>query len=319
MNARIIDFHCDVLYKMLYHGAGRFEKEDDFDVTLPRLKQGGVGMQVFAVFLEDSALAGPPKFAQVLRSIDLLRERINTLPGMRLIRWRDDLERWQQQPDQIGSLLSLEGVDALEGDLVNLRTAYELGVRFIGLTWNHANWAVDGTLEERQAGFTALGRSLIRECDRLGLIIDVSHLNRTAFWELLELTERPIFASHSNAAAVLDHPRNLTDQQIRAIIARDGRIGVTFVPHFIHEGDKASIDHLLRHIEHIAALGGERHLMFGSDFDGIDKKVERLEHAGQYTNLLNELHKRYSPDFVERISSANALTFLATHLPEREQ
>lgn len=318
MTQRIIDFHCDVLYKMLYTGKLDFMSEDALDITLPRIRAGNVGMQVFAVFLEEALLSGPPQFSQILRCIDLLRERICSLPDVSLIRWREDVEHWEQIPQATGALLSIEGVDGLEGDMVYVRTAFELGVRFLGLTWNHSNWAVDGTLEPRQAGFTNKGKQLIRECDKLGMLVDVSHLNERAFWELLELTARPVFASHSNSAHVLAHPRNLSDAQIKAIIERDGRIGITFVPQFISDRQAVTIEDLLRHIDRICELGGEHHIMFGSDFDGIDRKVQGLEHAGRYGNLLEAIEYRYSSEFVNRIAHSNAVQFLKTNLPARK-
>ncbi|UHA73864.1 dipeptidase [Paenibacillus sp. 481] len=319
MKRRIIDFHCDVLFKMLYEGKIHFDQEELLDVSLPRMRQGGVGMQVFALYLEDALLTGPPRFSQVLRAIDLLRERIHSHPDVQFIRYREDLDTWARNPNAIGSILSLEGVDGLEGDMVYVRTAYELGARFVGLTWNHANWAVDGTLEPRQGGFTNKGRQFIRECDKLGLMIDVSHLNEHGFWELLDLTGRPIIASHSNAASVRPHPRNLSDEQIKAIIARDGRIGVVFLPTFIREGEHVTIDDLLKHIDRICELGGANHIMFGSDFDGIEEKVERLEHAGHYGNLVEALEKRYTSEFVDGITGGNAFRLLQTYLPQRTE
>lgn len=302
---------------MLYEGRQNFASEQAFDITLPRMHAGNVGLQVFAIFLEYSLLSGPPRFSQVLRCADLLRERICCLPNVTFIRWREDIDYWERTPNLTGVMLSIEGVDSLEGDMVYVRTTFELGVRFIGLTWNYANWAVDGTREPRQSGFTDKGCQLIRECDQLGIVVDVSHLNERAFWELLELTDRPVLASHSNAASVLAHPRNLSDEQIQAIIMRDGRIGVTFVPPFIHNHQQVTIDDLLRHIERICELGGERHIMFGSDFDGIEHKVAELGHAGQYGNLLEAIKRRYSSEFVNQISHDNALRFLKANLPSR--
>lgn len=318
MKHRIIDFHCDVLYKMLYEGKLDFRDVTAFDVTLPRMQAGSVGLQVFAVFLEDALLSGPPRFSQILRGVDLLREKICSLPEVTFLCWHEDIKHWECTPNATGAMLSIEGVEGLEGDMVYVRTAYELGVRFIGLTWNHSNWAVDGTLEPRQAGFTNKGRQFILECDRLGMMLDVSHLNERAFWELMEFTERPVFASHSNSAQVLAHPRNLSDEQIKAIIVRDGRIGVTFVPQFIANRQQVTIDDLLRHIERICELGGKQHIMFGSDFDGMERKVQGLDHAGQYGNLLEAIEHRYSSEFVERIAHSNALQFLKTNLPSRE-
>ncbi|WP_195573301.1 dipeptidase [Paenibacillus sp. 1001270B_150601_E10] len=318
MNSRLIDFHCDVLYKMLYTGEVDFVQHDTRDVTLPKLREGGVGLQVLALFVEPSLVTGPPRFSQLVRMIDLYHEEMLKHPELQAIRWKQDLEEWQQA-SKIGTILSLEGVDALEGDLVYLRTLYHLGVRFVGLTWNHSNWAVDGTLEPRQGGFTETGKQLIEECERLGITLDVSHLNEKAFWELLELTDRPIIASHSNAASVFKHPRNLTDDQIKAIIDRNGRIGITYVPYFVADKEEVTIEDLVKHIDHIVELGGSKNLMLGSDFDGIDKKIKGLEHAGQHPALLEALEKQYGQAFVQDIAHTNAYRFLKENLPSRAE
>ncbi|MGZ9584557.1 dipeptidase [Paenibacillus marinisediminis] len=314
---RVIDFHCDVLYKMLYQGKLDFTEEALLDVTLPRLKQGNVGMQVMALFLERNLITGPPRFSQILRAIDLFREQILKQPNVMPILSKEDVDQWEQNPDKIGMILSLEGVDALEGDLVYLRTAHALGVRFVGLCWNDANWAVDGAQEPRKGGFSTDGIELIRECDRLGLTMDVSHLNERAFWQLLELTERPFIASHSNSAHVMPHVRNLTDEQVRAIIERNGRIGITYVPYFVTEQETAGIDDLMLHIDRICELGGQDHIMLGSDFDGIDRKITGLEHAGQHGNLLAAVERRYGSDFADKLASGNAVRFLKEQLPSR--
>ncbi|WP_028595507.1 dipeptidase [Paenibacillus assamensis] len=316
-HTKIIDFHCDVLYKMLYENKVNFENAELMDITLPRLKKGQVGMQVFALFLEAAPLIGPPRFAQVLRAIDLFREQIAVLPEMHWVKWKEDLEMLEQDRSLIGSILSLEGVDALEGDMVYVRTLFELGVRFIGLSWNHANWAVDGAGEPRSGGFTTEGWQLVDECDRLGIVLDVSHLNERAFWELMDGTTRPVIASHSNCASLQPHPRNLTDDQIRAIIARDGRIGVTYVPLFVAEKELVTIEDLLGHIDHIIQLGGENHLMLGSDFDGIDDKIQNLEHAEHHPNLLAMIEQRYGSAVMNKIAYENANRFLRTYLPQR--
>ena len=312
---RIIDFHCDVLYKMLYEGKVDFTDESLLDVTLPRMKQGGVGIQVLALFMEQSLLTGPPRFSQVLRAIDLYREQVLRQPDVIPILTREDVAAWEQDSSKVGFILSLEGVDALEGDLVYLRTAHALGVRFVGLCWNHANWAADGAQEPRKGGFTTKGIALVKECERLGITLDVSHLNEHAFWQLLELTDQPIIASHSNAASVMPHVRNLTDEQIKAVIARDGRIGITYVPYFTSDQENVTIDHLLRHIEHIIDLGGEHHLMLGSDFDGIDQKIQGLEHAGKHGALLHAIEQRFGSGLADNIARHNAMTFLKQRLP----
>lgn len=319
MSQRVIDFHCDVLYKMLYTGEVDLAQHESRDITLPKLIDGNVGLQVLALFVEPSLVTGPPRFSQLVRMIDVYHEHMLNHPEIRALKWREELADAVNQQDRINTILSLEGVDALEGDLVYLRTLFHLGVRFIGLTWNHSNWAVDGTLEPRQAGFTETGKQLIKECERLGMTLDVSHLNEAAFWELLELSDRPLIASHSNAKAIFDHPRNLSDEQIKAIIARDGRIGITYVPYFVADKEEVTIDDLEKHIDHIVNLGGSKHVMLGSDFDGIDKKIQGLEHAGRHPALLEVLEKRYGQAFVQDIAHGNAYRFLSQNLPSRAE
>ncbi|KAI7248407.1 hypothetical protein KC345_g11863 [Hortaea werneckii] len=212
-------------------------------------------------------------------------------------------------------MLSLEGVDGLEGNLFYAQLCFELGVRFLGVTWNYANWAADGVLEPRNGGFTEQGRKLIEWCNGSGMLLDVSHLAPAGFWELVERSKRPFIASHSNSAAICGHPRNLSDEQIKALVTLDGRIGLTFVPWFVRDGGGANSDDVRRHIEHVCALGGSKQIMFGSDFDGIDAWVTGLEHPGKYAEFASLLLKYYPEDEVKGWLFDNALTFLKTHLP----
>jgi len=196
-----------------------------------------------------------------------------------------------------------------------LRLLFHLGLRAIGLTWNHANWAADGVLEPRQGGLTAKGRKLVEECERLGIIVDVSHLSERGFWEMADRAERSFIASHSNAQALCPHPRNLTDDQIKALIAVDGRIGITYVPYFVKESGSATIDDVVRHIDHIASLGGARHLMLGSDFDGIEQYVDSLRSPGDVPKLVDAMLRAFPESMVRDVLSHNAIRFLEERLP----
>ncbi|REK76581.1 dipeptidase [Paenibacillus paeoniae] len=313
---RIVDFHCDVLYKLLQDKELTFDggnKPGVLDVTLERLKEGNVLLQTFAVFISP----GRPDYyeaAPILESIDLFYEKVLCFPELRLIRTAADVDACILD-GKIGALLSLEGVGGIRGKLSTLRLLQRLGVRAAGLTWNDANWAADGVMEARGGGLTAQGAAFVQECNRLGIIVDVSHLSERAFWDVAALSSRPIVASHSNARELCDHPRNLTDLQIRAIIESGGLIGITYVPPFVREKGDVSIDDVLRHIEHICALGGEKHLALGSDFDGIDRHVKGLAHPGQVLGLREALLKRYNDDIVRGILSSNAVTFLKGQLP----
>ncbi|MWV43468.1 membrane dipeptidase [Paenibacillus sp. HJL G12] len=306
-----------------------FQNDKKLDVTYERLQHGAVSLQCFAIYLSERW--GIPRYEYILDQIDVFKSRVmTTAGGVRWMRWKEEAAELEQE---IGSvhpaskagqipwgLLSVEGADGFEGSLFYVRMCYEMGVRFLGITWNYANWAADGVLEKRDGGFTEKGKKLIELCNEIGLLLDVSHLSPTGFWELTERTERPFIASHSNAKSICPHPRNLTDEQIRAIVAMDGRIGMTFVPWFVREGGEKPVrpEELLPHIEHFCSLGGQNSLMIGSDFDGIDAWIQGLEHPGRYPEFAELLCKHYSEELVRKWFSGNALSYLKRHLPESE-
>lgn len=307
---RIVDMHCDVLYKMLVDPELDFSDESKLDVTYERLIQGKIGLQAFAIFLPEDRV---PTFAMVEEAVRICEEKIISRPGMRMVRTKRDLLAAEAE-GSIGALLTLEGAEGLMGSLEYLERAYELGVRSLGVTWNYANWAADGVLEDRKAGLSVKGRELVKACQQLGMILDISHLNEPGFWELMELTEQPVIASHSNAFELQPHPRNLNDEQIRALIARGGRIGITFVPDFIGGGQ--TIDDVLRHLDHICSLGGEDCVGFGSDFDGIDEHLLGLTNPAEYEKLAELLQRHYTDGQVKKFLRENWRTFFLDQLPE---
>lgn len=314
MVVKIIDGHCDVLSKMLMEEGIDFNDSTKLDVTYDRLKQAGVAIQNFAIYLPESLKQ--PQFDHILQCIDLFQRKIIKQYDLRFIRTKHDLEE-VITGTHMGGILSLEGCDALAGHNHYLRVLFYLGVRSIGLTWNYGNWAADGVKEHRRGGLTYKGREFVEECNKLGIILDVSHLSETAFWELIELSTQSIMASHSNAQAMCPHPRNLSDEQIIALIQSGGRIGLTFVPFFTSNEKKVRILDLLKHIDHIASLGGGSSIGLGSDFDGIEEYIMGLEHPGQYDLLVNELNKQYSSSFVEGLLFGNLREYYRIHLPEK--
>jgi membrane dipeptidase len=165
---------------------------------------------------------------------------------------------------RIGLLLHLEGCRPLMGSLAGLHSLFELGIRSAQLTWNGTNELADGVGVLRPGGLTRLGREAVREMQRLGVLVDVSHLAPDGVRDVLELAERPVVASHANAAALEPHPRNLADDQIRGIAATGGVVGLCFVPTFI--GRPATVDRLVDHADHMAALVGAEHLALGPDY-----------------------------------------------------
>ncbi|GIP36893.1 diguanylate cyclase [Paenibacillus sp. J31TS4] len=312
---KTIDSHCDLLYKFfLYPDASFDQPHPDIDTSCERLQKAGMTLQFFAIWLpsQPSLL----NIETILRYIRLFEAKVLSHPGIQAVRTRQELLATRQS-GRIGALLTLEGVDGLAGEVELIGLLHTLGVRSVGVTWNPANWAADGAMEPRNGGFTVKGKQLIAECDRLGLLLDVSHLSERGFWELLELTDRPFLASHSNAYAICPHPRNLRDSQIQAIVQRGGRIGLTFVGPFVRP-EEPQIRDLLRHIDHIGSLGGSGVLGLGSDFDGMgaDWKLPGLEHAGCYPQLYEELLKHYKESFVIGLFGGHWEDYLLRELPE---
>ncbi|GGA39094.1 dipeptidase [Paenibacillus physcomitrellae] len=311
----IIDFHCDALSKLQENPEIRFEEDERLDVSAKKLSQGGVGLQCFAIFIDDEQEKA--RIGRVLEQISLYRTEVEKA-GIPLVTSRQELAALNAAGGGTGGMLSLEGAHGLEGNLKYVQNCYDLGVRFLGITWNHANWAADGIMEPRGGGFTQKGHELVKLCHELGIILDVSHLSIKGFWELTEAAEKvgkPFIASHSNSIKICDHPRNLSDEQIRTIVRLGGRIGLTFVPPFVKASGPVKMTDLLPHLEHMCSLGAENHLMFGSDFDGIDEHIEGLEHAACYVSFKELLLKYYSEPLVDKWLSLNAMRFLQTWLP----
>jgi len=281
------------------------------DVTLNNLQAGNVKLQCFAIYIPtDMALSG---FQAILMSVDLYGRRILADPHIMPILNQADMDILMSGT-KIGALLTLEGVDGLMGNMLYLRILHRLGLRAIGLTWNQANWAADGIGEPRGAGLTVMGKQLVRECEKLGILIDVSHVSEAAFWDVASMATRPFYASHSNVFDICQHPRNLKKAQIYEIIRVGGCIGLTFVPYFVSTTKPVEIVDLLKHIDYICECGGTENLTFGSDFDGMNEWINGLEHPGQYYNLQNILARHYKESDVENWLYKNWYRYLYNNI-----
>lgn len=310
-----VDAHCDVISKLMTSGRADFVAGTDVTASLPRLRAGGAKLQFFAIFLSDPT--GPDDFAKVLRAIAHYERQVLAQPEMMPVRHRSDLAGLVPGRT-IGAMLTLEGVDAVPADPAAIQLLYERGVRAVGITWNHANWAADGAGVPDGGGLTEAGYKLVSRCNELGMIIDVSHLSLRGFWDVAATARRPFIASHSNVHALCPHPRNLLNDQIDHLIASGGMLGLTFVPWFlVPSGERpARAADLLRHLEAVCERGGRFAVGFGSDFDGFDTPLPDLEHPGKYGTLRELLLKRYSAEETEDFLAGNWLRFLTRELPE---
>lgn len=301
----IIDMHCDALLK-LWHSKGKasFIDAPEMDINKIRLKKGEVKVQAFAVWV-DPSINTLHQFDIALEQVRLFHEEIlQKNEEIKQIKNWSDLDSLKD--DEIGAILTLEGVEPIGNDISKLHILYELGVRLVGLTWNSANLAADGALEPRGAGLTNFGKEIVHFNNDRQIITDVSHLCERAFWDVMEIARYPM-ASHSNTKHHCDHPRNLSDSQARAMFECGGMVHVVYHPPFVKKDGNATIQDLIKHIDHLCALGGAKQIGLGSDFDGIDAKIPGLAHAGETQNLINELLKHFSEEEVRGFASENFL------------
>ncbi|WP_434631970.1 dipeptidase [Thermoanaerobacterium thermosaccharolyticum] len=299
-----VDFHCDTLYLIEKDNRDITKKNDKGHIDLIRLDEGMVHLQVFATFVEPEYMRKDAA-TKTLKMIDKLYQLMEKTDKIKLILSGKDVEEAKNE-SKIGALLSIEGGEALEGDLALLRMFYKLGVRAMTLTWSLRNDLGDGILGSSDYGLTSFGKDVIKEMNRLGMIVDVSHLNERGFWDAINICEKPLIASHSDCKALCRHPRNLSDEQIKAIADKGGVIGINFCPNFLRDDDNASIEDVLDHIEHIVNLVGINHVGFGSDFDGIEKTPLGLDDVASFPKILDGLKKRgFSDDEINSISHDN--------------
>lgn len=298
MQIPYFDAHCDTLTAVFEHGGGLFE--NPYQVDFERLCKFTPAAQVFAVWngnYEDK--------------VRLLR--------LSCVRWRGMAELCST-PEQvisanaagkIAALLSVEGAENLDCDIEKLRLARERdGIVMLNLCWNHDN-ALCGSAMDSGSGLTPLGREFVRECQRLGVAVDLSHASERTFWDTIEIASKPVIASHSDSAALCSaFPRNLTDSQFRTLAACGGGAGINLCPDFLREGG-AGIDDIAAHIEHFLALGGEHAVFIGADFDGIDSVPEGISGAQDMGRLYEALLRRnYSEKLVRAIFYDNLLEIL---------
>lgn len=302
----IFDAHIDTLSRLVKTGQGFHQAQGH--VHLQTLRESKIGAQFFAAFVDPKLYQGMALHSS-LEMIDQFWQLVEEYSEE--LRFAGSAEEIieARKDGKIACLLAIEGGEALEGKLANLRMFYRLGVRLITLTWNHRNQLASGQSEGNYGGgLSKFGREVVQEMNHLGMLIDVSHLNELGFWEVLKLSTRPVLASHSNARALCDHPRNLTDEQIRALSAQGGVIGVNFFPYFLDPSGKATIGHVVEQIDYLIQVGGIDCVGLGSDFDGINSVPQDLENCAQIQNLVPALaQKGYGEREIEQVMGGNLL------------
>jgi len=294
------------------------------DTDIDRLRAGRVGGQFWSVFVEDT-LAGADAVQGTLEQIDWVYRLAARYPDTFVIaRSAADVEA-ARASGRIASLLGAEGAHSVNDSPAVLRMLARLGVRYLTLTHVHnTSWADSGTDEPVHGGLTERGVEYIRELNRLGMLVDLSHVSPATAHAALDVTTAPVIFSHSSCASVTAHPRNVPDDVLARLADNDGVVMVTFVPQFISAeyavwfaGDKSTpaprvtLTHVADHVERAREVAGIRHIGLGGDFDGTDDFPELLEGVDGYPALLLELAERgWSAAELAALAGANVLRVL---------
>lgn len=302
----IFDAHIDTLYRLLR--SKQTLAEPIGHVNLPKIHQAKLGAQFFAAFVDPCYYNGLA-LHNTMEMIDLFWQMLEQYPDKLTFAGSGQDILSAQEKGYLACLLAIEGGEALEGKLANLRMFHRLGVRLLTFTWNYRNDLGSGQGEgESGGGLSRFGKEVVVEMNRLGMLIDVSHLNEPGFWDVLNYSQKPVLASHSNAKALCNHPRNLTDEQIRALAERGGVIGINFYAKFLKREGEATIHHVVEQIEYLAKVGGESCVALGSDFDGMDHTPVDLEDCSKIPQIASLLAQRgFGTTSIEKIMGGNLL------------
>ncbi len=300
----VADGHCDYLYGAVQSGYDLRNPKREQAIRLDDLLSGGVALQFFACWI-DTVLAAPA-LHQCLAMIDaydrMLAANKELVPLTR---------EFQPEGGTIATVLAVEGGEAVDGSMAILHVLYRLGVRAMTLTWNENNELAGAAMGRGNKGLSAIGRDIIDEMCALGVAIDVSHLSDRGIEQVLARATRPVFASHSNARAMHEHPRSLNDEQIREIARQGGTVGINFYYQQLTKSSEARIDDIVRHICRVVEIGGIGCCAIGSDLDGMQQYPKDFRTSRDFPALFDALLKRgFSEADVYRIAYQNLRDYI---------
>ena len=351
----VIDGHNDLPWALRIRAGSDIDVADPcqplagYHTDVPRLEVGGVGAQFWSVFVP---AWDPTPFRTTIEQIDLVQRMTDRCDRLVPADSAEDVIA-ARELGKTASLMGAEGGHAIENSLAALRTLRRLGVRYMTLTHGDTiDWADSATDEPRHGGLTGFGEDVVREMNRIGMVVDISHVSADTMRHALSVSDRPVMASHSSAFAIAPHPRNVPDDVLGMVRANDGVVMVNFYPPFVNRdaaeqamgkfevarrlmaelGDDAAVEaelarmleenpypevaisEIVDHIEHIANVAGVRHVGLGSDYDGVDTTPIGLEDASTYPAITVELLRRgwTEPD-IRGVLGENALRVLAAN------
>ncbi|WP_035301797.1 dipeptidase [Clostridium sp. DL-VIII] len=300
-----IDLHCDTAGRIFYENLNL--RNELCKVNIENLKVGRNLGQVFAFFI-DKKLNDDP-YDEFINLYDrFMKEIEKNSKEIEIV--RNNKELFSAQRDgKIGAFLSIEGGEVVKGNTEILEKVYKMGIRILTITWNYKNELGYPNVEflNKNEHLTETGLEVIDKCESLGIIPDSSHLSDAGFYDLIRVCKKPFIASHSNARAITNHPRNLSDDMIKLLAEKGGVMGLNFCADFLGNKSVSSIEDMVFHINHIRNIGGIDVLAIGSDFDGIKNEVE-IKNASEFDKLHAALKENdFKEAEIEKIFYKNSL------------
>lgn len=284
------DAHCDTISELL--NQNKEFKKNDLHIDAERMGKYESYTQVFAAFIDPAYKECAMDRAKTIIKRFYMSMEKNNITVCR------NYSDWINAKTAVKAFLSMEGGEPIQS-LSDLHELYDMGVRMIAPTWNFKNQLACGINEEQDTGLTSFGREIIKEMNRLNIITDVSHLGQRSFYDVAEISEKPLCASHSCAKALNGHKRNLTDEQFKIIKASGGVVGVNYYTEFAGN----DISDVVDHIKHFMSLGGEDNIGLGSDFDGMESLPNGISGVQDTEKLIKMLP--YSTEIKEKIAYKN--------------
>ncbi len=352
----VFDGHNDLPWELRSRADAGFVK---FDIAQPqpklhtdiaRLKQGGVGAQFWSAYVPADTMKTGDALLQTLEQIDLIHRLTRRYPEtFELARTVSDIERIRRA-GKIASLIGVEGGHSIQNSLGVLRQLHTLGVRYMTLTHSDTlDWADAATDTPKSDGLSPFGEEVVREMNRLGMLVDISHVSVATMQDALRVSRAPVIASHSSAFAVAQHPRNVPDEILTQLREKDGVVMINFYSGFVdpegarimakmfdvfrelrekypedadfdrakarwrkeHPIPRGSVHTIVDHIDHVVKIAGVERVGLGSDFDGVSSLPEQLDDVSTYPYITQELLNRgYTPEQIGLINSGNILRVL---------
>ena len=345
-DAVVVDAHCDVTEAMFYDGYDLLVRHPDRQVDLPRLREGGIDAEFFSVFVHPESVDLTRFFAVAMQQIELLQKTARRSGGrLRMARNADEV-RENAASGVTSMLIGVEGGHMLlpgseDEQLAHLKTFADRGVRYLTLAWSSSSPIGGATAEGARTGLSPFGKRVLAEMERLGVVADLSHGSDALFWDVIREARKPILLSHSAARALSDHPRNASDEMLRAVARNGGAVCVDFSRTFLDDRFRRATQALLQqtkgmrraakvdlyrrqplpevplsalvaHLEHVARVAGSDHVCLGSDFDDAPMMPVGLEDASRLPALTAALRDRGWPEErLRKLLGENLLRVLA--------